>query len=95
MEGVEHFKYLGRPLDKSDGNWMEVQKNTKWERKVWGRLGNFLQSEGADIKVSTMFYREVVQAVLLFGLEYCVLLTEMENIAEGAHTSFLRQIKGK
>ena len=39
-----------------------------------------LRSEGADIKVSEMFYRVVVQDVLLLGLESWVLLVAMENI---------------
>ena len=46
-----------------------VQQNVKRERKVWGRSDEILQRERADIKVLEMFYREVVQTVLLFGSE--------------------------
>ena len=42
-----------------------------------------------------MFYRVVVQEILLHGLETWVLLAEMERKVEGAHTDFLRQITGK
>ena len=41
-----------------------------------------------------MFYREVVQAVILFGLESWVLSAAMEKMVEGEHTGFLRQITG-
>ena len=41
-----------------------------------------------------MLYREVVQAVLLFGSESWVLLTSMERMVEGTQTGFLRQIIG-
>ena len=41
-----------------------------------------------------MFYREVLQAVLLSGSEYWVLSSAMEKTVEGAHTGFLRQITG-
>ena len=38
-------------------------------RLVWGRLGELLRREGADPKVAEIFYRAVIQAVLLFGAE--------------------------
>ena len=54
-----------------------------------------LRREGTDIKVLEMFYREVVQAVLLFGSESGVLLSAMVKTVERAHTGFLHQITGK
>ena len=60
--------------------------------RVWGRLRNLLQREGADSKVVEIFYRTVVQAVLLFGSCFWFLLTAMEIMAEGTHSRFLRQI---
>ena len=41
-----------------------------------------------------MFYRVVVQDVLLLGLELWVLLVAMEKFFEGAHTGFLRKFTG-
>ena len=49
-----------------------------------------LRREGTDIKVLEMFYREVVQAVLLFGSESGVLLSAMVKTVERAHTGFLK-----
>ena len=42
-----------------------------------------------------MFYREMVQAILMFGSEKCVLLEATEKKVEGAHTGLLIQITGK
>ena len=42
-----------------------------------------------------MFYRVVVQAILLYGSFTWVIFAEMEKEVEGANTSFLRQITGK
>ena len=42
-----------------------------------------------------MFYKEVIQAILLYGLETWVLSSEMEKKVEGAHAGFLRGITGK
>ena len=39
--------------------------------------------------MTEMFYRTVLQAVLLFGLEYWVLSAAMEKTVEGTHTGFL------
>ena len=94
VEGVAQFKYLGHPLDQTGDNWMAIRQNVKWEWKVWGILRKILRREGVDIKVSEMLYRVVVQAVLLFGLDYWVLLSTMEEMVEGSHTGFLHQITG-
>ena len=42
-----------------------------------------------------MFYMEVVQEIILYGLDTWVLLSAMERKVEGAHTGFLRYITGK
>ena len=64
-------------------------------RFVWGRLGTLLIQEGADPIVAEMFYREVVQAILMYGSETWVLLAEMERKVKGVHTCFSRHIMGK
>ena len=42
-----------------------------------------------------MFYRALVQAVLLFGYETWVISEAMEKKVEGIHMGFLRHITGK
>ena len=66
MEGVESFKYLGRPLDQMEYDWAVVRRNFKGAQRVWGGLGKILQMKVAYYKVAAMFYMEVLQAVLLF-----------------------------
>ena len=66
MEGVAKFKYLGRPLEQTDDNWPELRQNVKWAQRVWGRLVKMIIREGVESKVGGMFYRVVVQNVLLF-----------------------------
>ena len=74
---------------------MVVRWIIKRERKVRGRLGKMLQIDGGEIKVLEMFYMEVVQEMLLIGLDYWLLLEAMEKTVEGAHKVLLLQIKGK
>ena len=56
-------------MDQPYDDWLEVQQKIKRERNVWGQLGKILRIERADIMVSEMFYREVVQAVIILGSE--------------------------
>ena len=46
-------------------------------RAVWGRSRKFLWREGADPRVSEMFYRAVAQAVILLGSDILVYLAAM------------------
>ena len=48
IEGVETFKYLGRLLDRSDDEWLEVLRNVGKARRLWSWLGKLIQREGAD-----------------------------------------------
>ena len=61
-------------------------------RLVWGRLGTLIRREGAYPRVAEMFYREVAQAILLYGSEMWVLLAKMDKKVEGEHMGFLRNI---
>ena len=49
-------------------------------------------AEGANPRVSAMFYLDVVQSVLLFGAETWVLSEVISRKLEGVHVGFLRWI---
>ena len=53
-------------------------------------MGKILRREGGDTNVVETFYRSVVQAVLLFGLESWVLSISMEKTVEGTPTGYLQ-----
>ena len=50
---------------------------------------------GADLKVSSSFYRAVVQVVILYASETWVLLVSIAKRIEGMHTEVMRMITGK
>ena len=56
IPAVEEFRYLGRVLMATDDDWSAVARNLIRARKTWGRLASILGREGADPKVSRMFY---------------------------------------
>ena len=95
MEDAVTFRYLGRPLDQTDNDWAAMRRNIMRARNIWGRLWTLIRQEGADPRVAEMFYRAVVQAILLYGLEKWVILAAMENKVERTDTVFLRNITEK
>ena len=73
------FWYLGRPVDQTDDDWPNMRWKIMNTRLVQGILGTMIRQEGVDPRVAEMFYRAVVQAFLLYGLETWVLLVAMER----------------
>jgi len=69
LQVVSVFKYLGRPLSNQDIDWSEVYSNLKKTRPRWARVSRVLAREGADTRVSGMFYKAVIQSVHLYGCE--------------------------
>ena len=48
-----------------------------WTKTVWRRISHILSSEGATPRVSRLFFKTVIQAVLLFGEETWVVTPRM------------------
>ena len=64
-------------------------------RKSWARLTMILGREGANLRVSRIFFNMVVQAVLLFGSETWVLNPRMEWDLVSFHQTVARRITGR
>ena len=62
-----------------DYGWPAVAGNLHKARKSWGRMSQILIREGAEPKVSKLFFKAVIQAVLLFGAETWVLTPRVER----------------
>ena len=91
LEMVSTSKYLGRVMKAGDDNWLAVVGNLVKSRKSWGRLLRILNREGAENKVSGNFFKEMVQAVILFWAETWVLTPRIERALESfLHGAALR-----
>ena len=66
---MTQLKYLGRMLEEKYSDWPTVHQNISKIQEVWWRLGKLLRWEGVYIQVSSLFHREMIDAVLLFGSE--------------------------
>ena len=82
-------------LTATDDDWPAVARNLVRNRKKWGRLEIILGREGADPKVSRMFYIAVTQQVLLFGAESWVLTGKMEAALDAFHGRVARRLTGR
>jgi hypothetical protein len=79
------FKYLGRLLAMDVNNMPAVRANLKKARKCWKMFSRLLTGENMSPRVCGMFYRAVIQSVLLFGSESWVLTDTAMRVLEGFH----------
>ena len=94
LETVTLFNYLGRVLMAGDDECPAVMINLKKVRKSWAQLTRILGREGANLRVSGMFFKAVVQVVLLFGSETWVMIPCMERALKSFQHRFVRRITG-
>jgi len=85
LERVETFKYLGRLLSMDDNDGPAVRANLLKARKSWARISRVLREESVPPRVAGMFYKAVVQAVLLYGSESWNLTATSLKVLEGFH----------
>ena len=89
IKGVGGFKYLGILLDWSDDKWPEILRNIRKAKKGKGLIRKLFRREGEETTVSSKFYQEIVQAVILFVAGTKVLTEKIMQRLEGAHVIFL------
>jgi hypothetical protein len=85
IENVQEFSYLGRILGNRDTDAAAVESNIRKARIKWGQVGKILTSQGAYPMIMAMFYKAIVQSVLLYGAESWVLTQEMERKLQSFH----------
>lgn len=95
LESVSTFKYLGRPLSKTDSDWPALHRNLAKARAKWAMISKVLVREGATPVISGKFYKAVVQAVLLYGSDTWVWTEPMLNALRGFHHRVARRLSGR
>ncbi len=94
LERVELFKYLGRLLTYDANDSQAMQSNLKKVGKSWAQVSCVLRTENASPKVSGVFYKAIIQAVLLFGSETWRLCPLSLKSLEGFHIKATHHIAG-
>ena len=95
LDMVIYFRYLGREILAADNNWPAVVRKFSQARSVCKRMTQILSREGADPRVSGFFFKYVVQAVLLFGLETWVVTPLMGRALGGFQDQVERRLTGR
>ena len=83
LERVEVFKYLGRLMTMDDTDTQAIRDNLCKARKVWKMLHRLLRGENMTPRVCGMFFKAVVQAVLLYGSETWAVTDSAMRCLEG------------
>ena len=72
---VSSFRYLGTILDENDNDSHALTCQLARARARWGRIAHVvLQSDGVKPRLMGYFYKAVVQAIFLYGMETWVLM---------------------
>jgi len=92
LDNVDTFLYLGRVIACDDTDWPAVQKNLSKARKRWAQFSRLLRREGANPRVSGLFYKAAVMSVLLYGSETWVISKPILTALDGFHHRCARSI---
>ena len=77
-----------------DNDWPVVIRNLRRSRQKWVRLPQVLGWEGADMRISGMFYTVVVQLVLLYGVELWFMSPYIGKAMGDFHHWVIRRLVG-
>ena len=69
LANITLLKYLGHIIKATNDIWSVAVTNLKKTRNKWSWISRILGQEGADARMSGIFFKVVVQEVFLFGLE--------------------------
>ena len=77
-----------------DKYWPVVVGNLKKARKSWARLPRTLGMEGGNTRVSGMFFKAVVQVIIIFWAETWVMTPCMGRVLGGFQHMVAQRITG-
>ena len=66
-----------------DNDWLTLVRNLARMGAAWKRMTSILIREGEETRVSGFFFKSVIQAVLLFGVETWVVNPRMDVFLGG------------
>lgn len=95
LERVRSFKYLGRILTDTNSDWPSLYHNLLKARRRWALVSRILEKEGASVRARGMFYKSIVQSILLFGSETWTVTGAMLKVLDSFHHRIARRITGK
>ena len=80
---VTSFRYLDRVILAVDDDWLAVVRNLERVRAAWNRMTSILSREGSDPQVSGFFFKDTVQALLIFVAKIWLVTPRMGRVLGG------------
>ena len=74
LESVSTLPYLGRTISFNNSDWATLYQNIRNTKRRWGMMSGVLVKAGATVRARPIFYKAVVQAVLIYGSESWVII---------------------
>ena len=94
LRNVDQFRYLGRMLSEADCDVPAVRRNLKKARGVWRRIANVIAKDSVPAPIAGMFFRVVVESVLLYGSETWSLSPTALRCLDGFQVEAARRFTG-
>ena len=94
LKMISSFKYPGRILSASGNDWPAVVANMWKAWKKWYQISRILGREGGDTRTLGMFYKAVVQVVLLFISDNWVMTLIIGSTLGGFHHWVAHRLTG-
>ena len=95
MEIVTSLQYLGEVILSADNEWPAVVRNLSRARAACKRMTIILSRDGAEPRVSILFFKAMVQAVMLFGSETWVVTPCTGRYLGGFQDQVERRLMGR
>ena len=95
LERVPQFCYLGRVLSLNNSDWPAVYKNIRKAKQKWALISRPLIRTGVAPQVVGLFYKAIVQAVLLYASETWTTTPQMLRLLTSFHHRIARRISNK
>jgi len=92
LEKVTSYRYLGRVLATNDNEWPTIYRNLQRARQQWARISRLMRTEHVEKKAAGMFYKAIVQSVLLYCCETWVIDERMLQTLSAFHHRVSRHI---
>jgi len=94
LRNVDQFRYLGRKLSEADSDVPAVRRNLKKARGVWRRISAIIAKDSVPATIAGMFFRVVVESVLLYGSETWSLSPTALRCLDGFQVEAARRFTG-
>ncbi len=92
LERVNNYCYLGRTKATNNSDWLAMFRNLKKAKMKWGQICRPLIKTGVRMRMVGLFYKAIVQAILLYGSETWVITPDMLRVLESFHNRTAHRI---